>query len=86
MQVVLRAGLSPKRRSATTPTSQQGSPKGGTLDNDVEGIVLKRLAARHRPGERSRFWRKVKAPGWAPLHAQQRRPPWLPGSATTPTE
>jgi bifunctional non-homologous end joining protein LigD len=47
---------------------------GACMDNDVEGIVLKRLASRYRPGERSRFWRKVKAPGWAAVHAQRRRP------------
>jgi bifunctional non-homologous end joining protein LigD len=33
------------------------------IDHDVEGIVLKRLRSRYRPGERSRDWRKVKAPG-----------------------
>jgi bifunctional non-homologous end joining protein LigD len=42
------------------------------VDHDVEGIVLKRLASRYRPGERSRDWRKVKAPGWAAVHAQRR--------------
>ena len=42
--------------------------------HDVEGIVLKRLASRYRPGERTRHWRKVKAPGWAAVHAQRRRP------------
>lgn len=42
--------------------------------HDVEGIVLKRLASRYRPGERSRHWHKVKAPGWARNHAQRRRP------------
>jgi bifunctional non-homologous end joining protein LigD len=31
-------------------------------DHDVEGIVLKRLASRYRPGERSRDWRKAKRP------------------------
>ena len=41
--------------------------------HDVEGVVLKRLASRYRPG-RSRHWRKVKAPGWAAIHAQRRRP------------
>ena len=40
--------------------------------HDVEGIVLKRLASRYRPGERTRHWRKVKAPGWADVHAHQR--------------
>ena len=42
--------------------------------HDVEGVVLKRLASRYRPGERSRFWRKVKSPDWAIHHAQRRRP------------
>jgi bifunctional non-homologous end joining protein LigD len=31
------------------------------VDHDV--VVLERLASRYRPGERSRDWRKVKAPG-----------------------
>lgn len=43
-------------------------------DHDVEGVVLKRLTSRYRPGERSRHWRKVKAPGWAAVHAQRRHP------------
>jgi bifunctional non-homologous end joining protein LigD len=43
-------------------------------DHDVEGIVLKRLTSRYSPGLRSRHWRKVKAPGWAAIHAQRRRP------------
>lgn len=43
--------------------------------HDVEGIVLKRLSSRYRPGERSRHWRKVKVPGWASVHAQRRHPP-----------
>jgi bifunctional non-homologous end joining protein LigD len=42
--------------------------------HDVEGVVLKRLGSRYRPGERSRHWRKVKATGWATIHAQRRRP------------
>lgn len=44
-------------------------------DHDVEGVVLKRLRSIYRPGERSRHWRKVKVPTWAPLHAQRRGPP-----------
>lgn len=28
-------------------------------EHDVEGIVLKRLASRYRPGERSRHWRTM---------------------------
>jgi bifunctional non-homologous end joining protein LigD len=40
--------------------------------HDVEGIVLKRLRSLYRPGQRSRYWRKVKAPGWAAVHAQRR--------------
>jgi bifunctional non-homologous end joining protein LigD len=44
------------------------------VEHDVEGVVLKRLISRYRPGERS-IWRKVKAPGWATVHAQRRRPP-----------
>jgi ATP-dependent DNA ligase len=43
-------------------------------DHDVEGIVLKWLTSRYSPGLRSRHWRKVKAPGWAAIHAQRRRP------------
>jgi bifunctional non-homologous end joining protein LigD len=27
--------------------------------HDVEGVVLKRLASRYRPGERSRYWRTM---------------------------
>jgi bifunctional non-homologous end joining protein LigD len=42
--------------------------------HDVEGIVLKRLRSIYRPGERTRHWRKVKAPGWTAVHAQRRRP------------
>jgi len=45
------------------------------VDQDVEGIVLKRVASRYRPGERTRHWRGMaKVPGWAAVHAQ-RRPP-----------
>jgi bifunctional non-homologous end joining protein LigD len=44
------------------------------LTHDVEGIVLKHLRSTYRPGQRSRHWRKVKVPGWAALHAQQRGP------------
>lgn len=42
--------------------------------HDVEGIVLKRLRSIYRPGERTRHWRKIKAPGWGAIHAQRRRP------------
>jgi len=42
--------------------------------HDVEGIVLKRLRSIYRPGERTRHWRKMKAPGWTAVHAQRRRP------------
>lgn len=31
---------------------------------DMEGVVLKRLGSRYRPGERSRDWAKVKCPSW----------------------
>jgi bifunctional non-homologous end joining protein LigD len=44
------------------------------VDHDVEGIVLKRLGSPYHPGERSREWRKVRAPGWTAVHAQRRRP------------
>jgi bifunctional non-homologous end joining protein LigD len=43
-------------------------------DLDVEGVVLKRLTSRYPPGERSRHWRKVKAHGWAEVHARRRQP------------
>jgi bifunctional non-homologous end joining protein LigD len=42
-------------------------------DHDVEGVVLKRLTSRYRPGERSRIRRKIKTPCWAATHAQRRR-------------
>jgi len=45
------------------------------VEHDVEGVVLKRLGSRYYPGERRRCWMKVKAPGWAAVHAQRRRPP-----------
>ena len=48
---------------------------GACAAHDLEGVVLKRLNSRYRPGRRSRDWRKVKAPGWAPVHAQRRRLP-----------
>jgi ATP-dependent DNA ligase len=45
-----------------------------SVAHDVEGVVLKRLGYRYYPGERRRCWRKVKAPGWAAVHGQRRRP------------
>jgi bifunctional non-homologous end joining protein LigD len=42
--------------------------------HDVEGVVLKRRSSQYRPGERSKDWRKIKAPGWGAHHAQRRQP------------
>lgn len=39
---------------------------------DLEGIVAKRVAARYRPGARSRDWLKVKTPMWRVEHAHRR--------------
>jgi hypothetical protein len=44
------------------------------VEHDVEGVMLKQLGSRYYPGERRRCWLKVKAPAWAPVHAQRRRP------------
>jgi bifunctional non-homologous end joining protein LigD len=38
---------------------------------DLEGVVLKRLGSKYRPGERSRDWLKVKCPGWR-AHLERR--------------
>jgi bifunctional non-homologous end joining protein LigD len=40
---------------------------------DVEGLVLKRLGSRYRPG-RSSDWRKVKVADWKRVHSPRRRP------------
>jgi bifunctional non-homologous end joining protein LigD len=39
---------------------------------DLEGIVAKRVAAKYRPGARSRDWLKVKTPMWRVEHAHRR--------------
>ena len=46
--------------------------------HDVEGIVLKRLRSIHRPGERTRHWRKLKTPDWSAVHRPRRGPQDLP--------
>ncbi|MGI9028961.1 MAG: hypothetical protein ACR2HP_03110 [Ilumatobacteraceae bacterium] len=38
----------------------------------MEGVVLKRLDSRYRPGRRTNDWRKVKCPAWRPEHAERR--------------
>jgi bifunctional non-homologous end joining protein LigD len=43
-------------------------------EHDVEGIVLKRLRSIHRPGERTRHWRKVKTAEWSTVHRPRRGP------------
>jgi ATP-dependent DNA ligase len=47
---------------------------GACADHDVEGIVLKRLRSIYRPGERTRYWRKLKTPDWVALHRDHRAP------------
>ena len=41
-------------------------------EQGLEGLVLKRLASRYRPGVRSSDWRKLKCAGWAE-HLERRR-------------
>ena len=38
----------------------------------MEGVVLKRLYSRYRPGRRTTDWRKVKCPAWRAKHAERR--------------
>jgi ATP-dependent DNA ligase len=41
-------------------------------EHDLEGIVAKRVDSRHRPGERSPDWVKLKTADWKSLHAVRR--------------
>lgn len=38
----------------------------------MEGVVLKRLDSRYRPGRRTTDWRKVKCAAWRTDHAERR--------------
>ena len=55
------------------PASGTASLLAACEAEGMEGVVLKRLASRYRPGVRTSDWRKVKCPGWA-AYAEQRRP------------
>lgn len=42
-------------------------------EQDVEGVVAKRVGSPYRPGERSGDWLKVKTAEWKALHAVRLR-------------